>query len=201
MSYSPLQRFVFETCRRHFGKGRRDKRNRAMSTIEHEETRQSLACAFESIFSKFDRPFSDDDEVDIGRLKVVKKGSTLRHAPRRPFGSVFRREGDNKSSDHDDEDSGSTTLDEDANAAYMESLHKKLASNVYRLKGPITCDPETCVKSMSDKDLRRFLDIALFKALLRDPDEQREAVLACTSDSGPITEFDRAALDILLSDL
>lgn len=178
-----------------------------MPTIEHDEIRKSLACAFESIFSKFDQPFPDDDEVDIRQLSVVKRGKTLLQAPQRPFGSVFRREGDSQSSDHDgDEDNepaalDEAALDEDANAVYAESLRKKLANNVCRPKGSIICDPDVCVKSMSNGDLLRFLDSVLFMALLRDPDEQREAVLACASDTGPTKEFDRAVLDILLSDL
>ena len=63
-------------------------------TFEHERTRQSLQLAFENIFAKFDRPFSEDDEVDIAGLRVVKRGKTLGRAPVRPFGSVFRQESD-----------------------------------------------------------------------------------------------------------
>ena len=111
-------------------------------TFEHEKTRQSLQLAFETIFAKFDCSFSDDDEVDIEELRVVKKGKTLRQAPVRPFGSVFRREHDHStlSDENSETDDGYTTVDDDE---YLRSMHRDLVGKDKIFKS----DPSKVLKS------------------------------------------------------
>jgi hypothetical protein len=46
--------------------------------IEHDRTRQRLKHAFERLFDKYDKNFSEDDEIDIVNLQIVKRGRTLR---------------------------------------------------------------------------------------------------------------------------
>lgn len=47
--------------------------------MEHEETRRRLKASFESLFARFDHPFSSDEEIDILKLKVVKRKKKIKH--------------------------------------------------------------------------------------------------------------------------
>lgn len=63
-----------------------------------QKTRDSLKEAFENLFKKYDREFENDDEIDIIKLKVVKKGDTLDKSnddiqKPKPFGYLYKKKG------------------------------------------------------------------------------------------------------------
>jgi hypothetical protein len=58
--------------------------------IEHELTRQHLQTAFEGLFTKYDRNFASDDEIDIMDLTVVRRGRTLEAMKPLDFGEAYR---------------------------------------------------------------------------------------------------------------
>lgn len=60
--------------------------------IQNCATRESLKHAFENLFAKYDKEFTDDDEIDLSDLSLVKKGHHLsRLSQKQNFGCVFRR--------------------------------------------------------------------------------------------------------------
>lgn len=59
--------------------------------IEHEKTRLSLKDAFEDLFSRYDREFDEEDEIDIINLKVVKKGGFLSKSKVAEFGEFYKK--------------------------------------------------------------------------------------------------------------
>lgn len=62
-----------------------------MLSLSCEETRKSLKSVFENIFSKYDREFDEDDEVDLLDMKVIKPGGHLARLTRQNFGNVFKK--------------------------------------------------------------------------------------------------------------
>jgi hypothetical protein len=63
--------------------------------IEHEKTRLSLKDAFEDLFSRYDREFEDEDEIDIVNLRVVRKGGFLANSAVKEFGECYRKRSEN----------------------------------------------------------------------------------------------------------
>lgn len=59
--------------------------------IENAQTRASLKSAFDHLFRKYGRDFSDDDEIDLMGLEIVKGGKHIDKVQPRYFGSCFKR--------------------------------------------------------------------------------------------------------------
>ena len=60
--------------------------------IQNLATRESLKNAFDNLFAKYDKEFTDDDEIDLSDLSLAKKGQHLsRLSHKQNFGCVFRR--------------------------------------------------------------------------------------------------------------
>lgn len=168
-------------------------------TFEHEKTRQSLQLAFETIFAKFDCPFSDDDEVDIEELRVVKKGKTLRQAPVRPFGSVFRREHDHStlSDENSETDDAYTTVDDDE---YLRSMHRDLVGKRQNIQERSKQSSQELL-SMSMPQIDKFFDNELMDVLLCEGKNFVSQVLQCMSVCGAEQRFESVLLDFIVAGL
>lgn len=168
-------------------------------TFEHEKTRQSLQLAFETIFAKFDCSFSDDDEVDIGELRVVKKGKTLRRAPVRPFGSVFRREHDHStlSDGNSEADDGYTTADDDE---YLQSMHRDLVGKRHNIQ-ELSRQRSQELSSMSVSQIDKFFDNQLMNVLLCEEKDSIPQVLQCISICGAEQMFESVLFDFIVAEL
>lgn len=59
--------------------------------IENAATRASLKSAFDHLFCKYGRDFSDDDEIDLTDLSIVKLGKHVAQERPRDFGDCYRK--------------------------------------------------------------------------------------------------------------
>lgn len=164
-------------------------------TFEHERTRQSLQLAFENIFARFDHPFLDDDEVDIARLRVVKRGKTLGQAPVRPFGGISGREHDsNGNSETGDE---CVTADDDE---YLQSMHRDLVGKRQGIQEQ--CERHSRELSlMSMLQIDRVFDNELMDVLFREDKNSIPQLLQCMSTYGAEERFESVLLDLMMAGL
>lgn len=167
--------------------------------LEHEATRKSLQSAFSSIFERFDREFSSDDELDLGLMAVVKMGKHLAAAPKRiKFGTIFKKDNSNNSrqqggkmigfdlEDEDDEDERNQSGVEDQLQGFFTSFRKHFTESASLKKANFV--------NASDDTVEGRFDDLLFEMIKEY--HPRDALKLCKS-IGPDTAFDSALLTIL----